>query len=243
MTLRPVQVNIKASSDAALGRFWAGALGWVVDDSEPGVTSVVPADASWPVPDTLTIDLVPVPDLEAVRTRLHLELATTSGDHHSELLARVQGLGATVVGTTDDGCRTVLADPEGGAFCVLAPQDHDRTGPIAALVVECADPQVLAAFWSDALGWVVAESGERVLLRASTGAGPCLELVGSSHLPATLASHAHVDLLPDPVDAKPAEVARLLELGAANADVGQGDVPWAVMADPEGNEFCVLGRP
>ena len=48
----------------------------------------------------------------------------------------------------------------------------------------------------------------------------------------------HLDFRPDD---QPAEVQRLLELGATRVDVGQGDVPWVVLADPEGNEFCVLG--
>ena len=48
----------------------------------------------------------------------------------------------------------------------------------------------------------------------------------------------HLDFRPDDRDA---EVERLLVLGATHADVGQGDQPWVVLADPEGNEFCVLG--
>jgi hypothetical protein len=50
----------------------------------------------------------------------------------------------------------------------------------------------------------------------------------------------HLDLVPYPGDDQAAEVARLRTLGATLADVGQGDVPWIVLADPEGNEFCVL---
>ncbi|MBT2235458.1 hypothetical protein KLK06_57475 [Nonomuraea sp. NEAU-A123] len=50
-----------------------------------------------------------------------------------------------------------------------------------------------------------------------------------------------LDLLPQTVDGQAAEVARLEVLGATLADVGQGDVSWTVLADPEGNEFCVLG--
>lgn len=48
----------------------------------------------------------------------------------------------------------------------------------------------------------------------------------------------HLDLRPDN---QAAEVERLIEMGASRVDVGQGDVPWVVLADPEGNEFCVLG--
>jgi hypothetical protein len=50
----------------------------------------------------------------------------------------------------------------------------------------------------------------------------------------------HVDVAPQPGEDHAAAVARLRALGAAPADVGQGDVPWVVLADPEGNEFCVL---
>ena len=58
----------------------------------------------------------------------------------------------------------------------------------------------------------------------------------------TVWNRVHIDLLPYPGDDQRAEVARLQALGATLADVGQGDFPWIVLADPEGNEFCVLGR-
>ena len=48
------------------------------------------------------------------------------------------------------------------------------------------------------------------------------------------------DLAPHTSDDRDAEIARLVELGATLADVGQGDAPWTVLADPDGNEFCVL---
>jgi hypothetical protein len=50
----------------------------------------------------------------------------------------------------------------------------------------------------------------------------------------------HFDLAPPPDGDQQAEVDRLVALGARRADIGQGDVPWVVMADPDGNEFCVL---
>ena len=53
-------------------------------------------------------------------------------------------------------------------------------------------------------------------------------------------SHLHLDVMPYPGDDQAAEVARLRTLGAHDADVGQGDVPWVVMTDPEGHDFCVL---
>ena len=57
----------------------------------------------------------------------------------------------------------------------------------------------------------------------------------------TVKNRLHIDV--SPIDREPAEeVERLLALGATRADIGQGDVPWTVLADPEGNEFCVLRR-
>jgi hypothetical protein len=76
-------------------------------------------------------------------------------------------------------------------------------------------------------------------LRSARGVGPYLEFLRTPG-PATGRSSVHLDVLPHPGDDQRAEVARLRALGATDADVGQGDVPWAVLADPEGNEFCVL---
>jgi hypothetical protein len=76
-------------------------------------------------------------------------------------------------------------------------------------------------------------------LRSAQGVGPYLEFVRT---PAAevVSTRLHLDLLPYRGDDQTAEVARLRALGATPADVGQGDVPWVVLADTEGNEFCVL---
>src|SRR4029453_2874317 len=114
------------------------------------------------------------------------------------------------------------------------------TGPIAAVVVDCADPRAMARFWGEATDWTVHQvTDEFASLRSAAGAGPYLEFIRRPAEPAVW-NHIHLDLLPYPGDDKPAEVARLRALGATDLDVGQGDVPWTVLADPEGNEFCVL---
>lgn len=123
MALRPVQVNIKALDHSAVGRFWAEALGWGAHS--PGVTTYTgPAGGTvWPEPVGLGIDVVPVPEPKtATKNRVHLDLATTSAAHQAELVARLKALGATPahVGQGDVPW-TVLADPEGHEFCVLAP--------------------------------------------------------------------------------------------------------------------------
>jgi hypothetical protein len=106
------------------------------------------------------------------------------------------------------------------------------------LCVDCHDPRQLGAFWAAVLGHqILFEDDDEVIVGADTRAYPglCFLRVPQDKV---VKNRLHVDLDPDDRDA---EVARLLALGATMADVGQGpDVTWAVLADPEGNEFCVL---
>ncbi|MFG1685374.1 VOC family protein [Nonomuraea sp. NPDC049269] len=244
MALRFVQVNFKARDDAALGRFWAEALGWGLSSEGPGVTNLEPQGFAWPDPAGFYIDFVTVPDPETVKYRAHLELATTSAAHHVELVARLKDLGATPADVgQDDVPWTVLADPEGNVFRVLEPREIYRdTGAIAAVVIDCADPRALARFWGEAVDLTLHEvTDDHAMLRSAEGVGPYLELRRTSDV-TTVRNRVHLDLLPYPIDDKDAEVARLRTLGATNADVGQGKVSWTVLADPEGNDFCVLGK-
>ncbi len=244
MSLRLVQVSIKAADPEVVGRFWADALGWAASPEGPDVVTVEPPGFTWPDPTAVCVDVVRVPDPTVVRHRAHLDLATTSPAHHAALVARLRSLGATPADVGQgDVPWTVLADPGGTVFCVLEPRpEYLDTGPVAAVVVHCADPRALAAFWSAATGWRVHQVTDvTARLRAPEGVGPYLELVRADDADA-VRTRVHLDLLPDPVEEQAAEVARLETLGARRADVGQGDVPWVVLTDPEGDPFCVLGR-
>jgi hypothetical protein len=242
MALRLVQVNFKARDDSELGRFWAEALGWGVSSEGPGVTNVEPLGFDWPDPVAVCVDVVTVPDPETVRYRVHLDLNTTSPVHHAELVARLKQLGATQADVGQgDVPWTALADPEGNLFRVLEPRPVYRdTGPIAAVVVNCADPRAMARFWSEAMDWTVYEvTDDHARLRSAKGVGPYLEFLRTPVLK-TECGRVHLDLMPYADDDQAAEVARLRALGATDADVGQGEVPWVCLADSEGNEFCVL---
>ena len=243
MSLRPVQVNIKAVDAPAVGRFWAEALD--CHAYNPGVTTYVGPVGGlvWPHPVVAGIDVVPV--LEAKTTeknRVHLDLGTRSAAHQAELVARLKALGATPanVGQVEVPW-TVLADPEGNEFCVLEPREIYRdTGPIAAVVVDCLDPRALARFWGEAMDWTLHEvTDEHAVLRSAKDVGPYFKFLRTADAK-TLLDRVHIDLLPYPGDDKEAEVARLRDLGATDLDVGQGDVPWTCLTDPEGHEFCVL---
>ncbi|MFJ3640485.1 VOC family protein [Streptomyces sp. NPDC090108] len=243
MALRPVQVNIKAVDCRSLGRFWAEALGWTA--YAPGVTTYVGPDDGlvWPDPVGVGIDIVPVPEPgTTAKNRVHLDLATKSTAHQAELVARLRSLGATPADVGQgDVPWTVLTDPEGNEFCVLEPREvYQDTGPIAAVVVDCADPRAMASFWAEATGWTLRQvTDTQAVLRSADGTGPFLEFIRTPDTK-TVPDRVHLDLLPYPGDDRAAEVARLRRLGATDLDVGQGEVPWTCLADPEGHEFCVL---
>jgi hypothetical protein len=105
------------------------------------------------------------------------------------------------------------------------------------IVVDSHDPASLARWWQTATGWhVVGEDDDGVELAPSPGQTPSLMFVKVAD-PKRYKNRLHLDWVPDD---QQAEVERLVSLGASRVDIGQGDTPWVVMADPEGNEFCIL---
>jgi catechol 2,3-dioxygenase-like lactoylglutathione lyase family enzyme len=117
---------------------------------------------------------------------------------------------------------------------------------IQCLCIDTADPAGLSAFWQSALGWRrTFEQDDEIVLEPPEGSpedGVVPDLL-FLRVPEGKAgkNRLHLDLRPAD---QAAEVARLEQLGAHRADVGQGSgVSWVVMADPDGNEFCVLMPP
>jgi predicted enzyme related to lactoylglutathione lyase len=244
MPTRLVHLELDANDPPKLARFWAAALGWEMEE-EDGEVGVYPAGYDYPDPVALPIVFEPVPEAKTGKNRVHLDLATESAEHQAELVARLRTLGAQPADVGQgDVPWVVLADPEGNEFCVLEPRDEYRdTGPVAAILTDCADPGALARFWAGAAGWPVTrteDGGQLVGLRSPAGVGPYLEFL---RVPGgkTVKNRIHPDVAPYRGEHPAAEVARLRAGGAVLADVGQGhDVSWTVLADPEGNEFCVL---
>lgn len=108
------------------------------------------------------------------------------------------------------------------------------------VTVDAAEPRALARWWADVLGWVVTiDEDDEQEIRPDPDTVPGVMFV---RVPGSKAgkNRLHLDLRPDD---HAAELVRLLGLGARRADIDQGDVPWAVLRDPEGNEFCLLGSP
>ena len=103
--------------------------------------------------------------------------------------------------------------------------------------VDCADPTRLGQWWSEALGWVVVHDDPEVFeIRPGPDQIPGLLFLRVDDTKTTK-NRLHLDFRPDDQEA---EVERLLRLGAERVEIGQGEQSWAVLADPEGNEFCVL---
>lgn len=97
-----------------------------------------------------------------------------------------------------------------------------------------------ARFWGEAMDWTLHEvTDDQAVLRSAKGVGPYLEFLRTPDAK-TVKNRTHLDLCPYPGDDQAAEADRLRALGATDVDLGQGDVPWTALADPEGNEFCVL---
>jgi hypothetical protein len=242
MATRLVHLVVDANDPERLARFWSAALRWDIAAEDPEERDVWPPGYRYPDPVALPLVFVPVPEGKMGKNRVHLDLATTSPEHQAAEVERLRGLGAT---RADIGQGKVpwevLADPEGNEFCVLDPRPvYLDTGPVAAVVVDCADPGALAGFWELAAGWAPAGSTEGwESLRSPQGVGPYLELLEVPDAKVAK-NRIHLDVAPYAGGDQAAEVRRLRQAGAGPADVGQGDARWTVLADPQGGEFCVL---
>lgn len=113
---------------------------------------------------------------------------------------------------------------------------------IEQLSIDARDPFTLAGWWAQALGWTrdpaeEPESDEQeIWIHKPDDETDGILFVEVSD-PKVGKNRLHLDLRPDD---QAAEVTRFTELGATRIDIGQGDVSWVVLADPEGNEFCIL---
>ena len=113
---------------------------------------------------------------------------------------------------------------------------------IAVIALDAVQPRPVADFWCAVLGWQVVEEDESgISIGPGDGAGPGLDVLVVPEAK-SVKNRLHLDLRADGVTTEE-ELQRLLDLGARRVDVGQGpDVTWVVLADPEGNEFCLLQR-
>jgi hypothetical protein len=124
----------------------------------------------------------------------------------------------------------------------------DLTSKFTELAIDCADPHGLARFWCSVLGYEVQDEddgivaiGPPMVQGGGNQRGPVPPTLTFARVPEgkTVKNRLHLDISPTDRE-QDDEVRRLLDLRARHAAVGQGDESWVVLADPEGNEFCVL---
>ncbi|MCC3274646.1 MULTISPECIES: VOC family protein [unclassified Arthrobacter] len=114
------------------------------------------------------------------------------------------------------------------------------TSRISTVHLDAVDADASASFWQQALDWDLTVEDGLYSLTAKDGTGLDLDIMAVPE-GKTVKNRLHLDLVADGCTQEE-EVERLIALGARRVDVGQEPgVTWVVMADPEGNEFCVLG--
>ena len=223
---------VDAADPAALAVFWAGVLGW--DIAGDGV-SLLPTDDTG-----FGLRFVAAGEPKVVQNRMHPDLTSSSLEDLRAAVERALALGGrhVDVGQRGDEGHVVLGDPEGNEFCVIEPGNRFLAGCGFLGALACDGSQAVGYFWSEALGWpLVWDQDEETAIRSPHG-GPKITWGGPPVRQKAPKNRLHWDLAPD--GDQQAEVDRLLALGATRVDVGQGEVPWVVLADPDGNEFCVL---
>jgi catechol 2,3-dioxygenase-like lactoylglutathione lyase family enzyme len=202
-----------------MAAFWAPVLGLRRDPDHPErLTDGVDEHALW---------LNAVPEPRTVKQRVHLDV-------HVAAVSDLVDRGATVL---DDSQRwTVLADPEDGEMCAFV-RDPGALPDyrLYEVVVDCADPAAIATWWADQFG-IPVQHEEDAAGKFSwlVGApGPPFEMIFTEvPEPKTVKNRLHWDVRGNP-DELVAAGARLLRRPDA-------DIAWHVLADPEGNEFCVF---
>ncbi len=230
MSSRLLAVTFEADNPAEPARFWAALLGREVIDDTGGVL--------LPGGDTqLGLRFVPGRAGRLGANRMHLHLTSADLDDQRRTVATAVSLGGrhVDVGQQPEEAHVVLADPAGYEFCVIEPGNDYLAGcgPLGELT--CAGTRQVGHFWSKALGWpLVWDRDEQTAIQSPRG-GTKLAWDAWDGAPVT-PNQQRFELFPADGDQQ-AAVDELVSLGAARLDArNDGTV---VLADPDGNAFCV----
>jgi len=234
MGSRLVALGFDAHDPELLARFWAGVLDRAVADD--GVTLLADDDLQF------SIRFLPTDVPKTQPNQIHFDLTSSSLDAQQRTVERALELGGSHLDIGQgDVDHVVMADPEGNEFCVIEPGNGflADTGTIGALSSDGS--QAVGYFWSEALGWpLVWDQDEETAIQSPRGGskiswgGPPLRVKDGRN-------RLRLELSPGDLD-QHAEVDRLLSLGARRVDTGREDADRVVLADPDGNEFCVVSR-
>ena len=236
MTSRIVAFSFDARDPAGVARFWSGVLGWeTVEDPYAGVALLPDDDTGF------RLRFVPSDLPKAGPNQYHFDLRSETLDEQQETVDRVLELGGRHLDIGQgDVDHVVMADPEGNELCVIEPGNNFLADCPFIGALSGDGSQECGYFWAAALDWpLVWDQDEETAIRSPNG-GPKVTWGGPPYKPKLGKEHVYFDLAADG-DVE-AEVGRLLSLGASRVDLGQGDVAWVLLADPDGHEFRVFGR-
>src|SRR3954454_1940060 len=213
---------IDANDSRTLGKFWADVLDLKLQTQASGDAYLSGPTSSH----RIWVNTVPQP--KTVKHRMHLDVNAAS-------VAEIERLGATVL-DAESFRWTVMADPEGGEFCVFV-----REGEITRRLYEIGvdtdgDPHAIAAWWADVLGARLVDDESGYSWIGDIPGAP-FETIDFAPVPEpkTVKNRIHFDVLTDDVEA-------LVAAGATVLRTPDEDIEWTVLADPDGNEFCAFLR-
>jgi catechol 2,3-dioxygenase-like lactoylglutathione lyase family enzyme len=227
MTSQLFAVCFDAREPERLAAFWSGLLGREAADA-----TLLPGDGAG-----FRIRFLPGDTPKVGQNRMHFDLTSASLEGQRETVARALELGARHidVGQRPEEGHVVLADPEGNEFCVIEPGNTFLAGTGFVGALSCDGSQAVGYFWSAALGWpLVWDQNQETAIQSPIG-GPKVTWGGPPVEPKNGRGRVHYDLV---AEGNPeAEAARLLTLGATRLGAGEHRIS---LADPDGNEFCLL---
>ncbi len=210
---------IDASDPRVASPFWAGAVGLEAsyqDNGDGVLTGATPEHGIW-------VNAVPEP--RTVKQRVHLDVNALSVDD-------VLALGATRLSAPGEFRWTVMADPEGGELCVFE-RDEVADYRLFEIIVDSADPVGIAGWWAEAFGGRMVT--ERGLVWVEQIPGAPFETMDFVPVPEpkTVKNRIHWDVTAPALQP-------VLDAGATLLRARDDEIFWDVVADPEGNEFCVF---
>lgn len=239
MSLELHALCFDANEPRRLAEFWGELLlREVAEDPRDGVVLLPNDPAQFPIRFPATVVGKEHPN------QVHFDLTSESAEDQAATVARALELGASHldVGQRPEEGHVVLADPEGNEFCVIEAGNNFLAGCGRLGALSGDGTQAVGYFWHHALGWpLVWDQDEETAIQAPAG-GAKFTWGGPPVDPQHGKNRLHFDLVPSLGVSHEAEVERLLGLGATHVDIGQGDVAWSVLADPDGNEFCLRRR-
>ncbi|GAB3979398.1 VOC family protein [Plantactinospora veratri] len=234
MLPRLLTVTLDAHDPARLAQFWAGMLGREMVKDADGV--VAPGTDTQP-----GLRFVPSRAEKAGPNPMHFHLTSGSlaDQQHTVTRALELGAGHLDVGQRPEEGHIVLADPEGNEFCVVEPGNAFLAGCGFLGELTCDGTREVGLFWSEALGWPLVWDQDQETAIQSPRGGTKVAWGGPPVTPRQGRNRQRFGLAPIDGDQQ-AEVDRLVSLGATELETGEDGA--VMLADPDGNEFCVTAN-